>query len=252
MTDRAQHDAPAAVLANVSITYGAGATAVRALADISLDVMAGELTVMMGPSGSGKTSLLQVLGCLRRPDAGEVIIEGRCVSGLDARALSEVRRRQIGFVFQQYNLLPTLRAWENVAVALELQGRGGRDIERRSRDLLHRFGLDDRANAFPGELSGGQKQRIAIARSIVGGPKLILADEPTAALDGQAGLNVTRVMRELAEEHQRAVVIVTHDTRMQRFADTIVQLEDGRILSRQRNDARQTVIPPERSAHELA
>lgn len=221
---------PAAVLDSVSVTYGRGEAAIQAIGGISLDVKRGMLTLLMGPSGSGKTTLLQILGCLRRPDSGKVYIDGTCVSDLGERELSAVRRSQIGFVFQQYNLLPTLRAWENVAVALEIQGQGGRRLERQSRDLLARLGLDHRADAFPGELSGGQKQRVAIARSIIGGPAIILADEPTAALDANAGLNVARVLRELAEEQGRAVVVVTHDARMEPFAHAVVALEDGKIV----------------------
>ncbi len=220
---------PAAVLNGVSVTYGHGEAAVKAIDGVSLQVDRGKLTLLMGPSGSGKTTLLQILGCLRGPDDGEVYIGGKRVSGLGERELSTVRREQIGFVFQQYNLLPNLRAWENVALALELQGNSGSQLERRSRDVLSRFGMDDRADAFPGELSGGQKQRVAIARSIVSGPRIILADEPTAALDGTAGINVARVLRELAEEHNRAVVVVTHDARVEPFAHSVVTLEDGRI-----------------------
>jgi putative ABC transport system ATP-binding protein len=220
---------PAAVLKGVSVTYGHGEAAVKAVDDVSLQVDRGKLTLLMGPSGSGKTTVLQILGCLRRPDAGEVHVGGRSVGELGERELSTVRREQIGFVFQQYNLLPNLRAWENVALALELQGNTGKQIERRSRDILSRLGIDDRAEAFPGELSGGQKQRVAIARSIISSPQLILADEPTAALDATAGLNVARVLRELAEEHDRAVVVVTHDARMEPFAHSVILLEDGQI-----------------------
>jgi putative ABC transport system ATP-binding protein len=220
---------PAAVLNSVSVTYGQGEAAVKAVDGVSLQVDRGKLTLLMGPSGSGKTTLLQILGCLRQPDGGEVYIGGKRVSDLSERELSAVRREQIGFVFQQYNLLPNLRAWENVALALEIQGHTGRQLERRSRDVLSRLGIEDRADAFPGELSGGQKQRVAIARSIVSGPRIILADEPTAALDGTAGLNVARVLRELAEEHNRAVVVVTHDARVEPFAHSVVTLEDGRI-----------------------
>ncbi|HUI24499.1 MAG TPA: ABC transporter ATP-binding protein [Candidatus Kryptonia bacterium] len=231
MTDATAKPCVAAALTGVCVNYGTGEAGIRALDDVSLEVLPGQLTVLMGPSGSGKTTLLQVLGCLRQPTGGEVYIEGRKVSGLGERELGAVRRKQIGFVFQQYNLLPTLRAWENVAVTLELQGENGPHLEELSRDLLARFGLRERADAFPGELSGGQKQRVAIARSIIGGPRLILADEPTAALDGAAGVGVIRVMRDLAREHGRAIVIVTHDPRMESFADTVVLLEDGRITS---------------------
>jgi putative ABC transport system ATP-binding protein len=234
MMRQAADNEPAAVLKGVSVTYGKGDAAVRAVDNVSLEVERGKLTLLMGPSGSGKTTLLQILGCLRCPDVGDVHISGKLVSGLSERELSAVRREQIGFVFQQYNLLPNLRAWENVALALELQGHKGTVLERKSRDILSRLGIGDRSEAFPGELSGGQKQRVAIARSIIGGPRLLLADEPTAALDATAGLNVARVLRELAEEHNRAVVVVTHDARVEPFAHNVVTLEDGQILRPQR------------------
>ena len=242
----------AAALSHISVNYGQGAAAVRALDDVSLEVLPGQLTLLMGPSGSGKTTLLQILGCLRQPSEGDVSIAGRRVSGLGERELGAVRREQIGFVFQQYNLLPTLRAWENVAVAAELQGQDGRHLEQRSRDLLARFGLENRADAFPGELSGGQKQRVAIARSIVGEPRIILADEPTAALDGAAGTGVIGVMRELAHEHGRAVVVVTHDTRMESFADTVVFLEDGKVTGYQTKLLRRKAPLKEESPHAVA
>jgi putative ABC transport system ATP-binding protein len=225
----------AAELLRVSVTFGSGAAAVRAVSEVSLQVRRGELLLLMGPSGSGKTTLLQILGCLRHPNQGEVRIEGQSVSGFDAQALSELRRKRIGFVFQSYNLIPTLRAWENVALALELQGQKGKALEHGSRQVLERVGLSARANAFPAELSGGEKQRVAVARAVVNEPDIILADEPTAALDAMSGSQIALLLANVAHEHGRAVVIVTHDARITGVADRIALLEDGRITSVRKN-----------------
>jgi len=189
----------------------------------------------MGPSGSGKSTLLQVLGCLRHPSSGHVSIAGKSIADLSQNALSKLRCNRIGFVFQNYNLLPSLRAWENVAFALDLQGFHGAEVERRSRDVLVRLGLPDRADAFPAELSGGEQQRVAIARAIVGSPNLILADEPTAALDSASGNQVASVLAEVAHEHGTAVVVVTHDRRIAGFADRIATLDDGKITTIKKN-----------------
>jgi len=191
--------------------------------------------MLMGPSGSGKSTLLQVLGCLRHPNTGQVTIEGTAIASLSENALSKLRCGRIGFVFQHYNLLPSLRAWENVAFALELQESNTTQVERRSRDVLSRLGLPDRADAFPSELSGGEKQRVAIARAVVGRPNLLLADEPTAALDSASGNQVARLLTEVAHEHGTAVVLVTHDNRITGFADRIATLDDGKIAVIKRN-----------------
>jgi putative ABC transport system ATP-binding protein len=214
---------------DVCMTYGRGPAAVVALDGVSLDVRRGEMLMIMGPSGSGKTTLLQILGALVRPTSGAVWIDGRPVEGLSQAALGRLRRDHFGFIFQAYNLIPTLTAWENVAVALDLKGIRGRSAERRSRALLDELGLAHRANAYPAQLSGGQKQRVAIARALAFDPAAILADEPTAALDSGAGRQIADLLHDLAERQGRAVVIVTHDERLMRPGARIAMIEDGRI-----------------------
>jgi putative ABC transport system ATP-binding protein len=221
----------AARLDNVAVTYGRGATAVHAVRGVSLEIRRGEVLLLMGPSGSGKSTLLQVLGCIRHATEGEVQINGESVGGLDEEALSRLRCQKIGFVFQHYNLLPSLKAWENVALALELRGLSGPPIEETSRQILARLGLEARADAYPEELSGGQRQRVAIARATVGKPGLILADEPTAALDTASGAEVAQLLASMANEHGHAVVVVTHDARISGIAHRIVSLEDGMVRS---------------------
>jgi putative ABC transport system ATP-binding protein len=221
--------APLLSLRQVELTYGSGATAFTALRDIELDVRAGEFTLMLGPSGSGKTSLLQVMGCLLRPTTGEVRLFDHPLAGLDAEALTARRLRHFGFVFQHYNLFPTLRAWENVAIALDLRGEAPSGFRAAACALLEQLGLGDRTDHYPAHLSGGQKQRVAIARAIAGAPEVILADEPTAALDGRTGVGVAAVLQSLSRERGCAVVVVSHDPRMLPYADRVLTLEDGRL-----------------------
>ena len=186
----------------------------------------------MGPSGSGKTTLLSIIGCILRPTAGVVRIFGREVSSLDERKLPMVRLDQVGFVFQGFNLFSTLTASQNIELVLHLKGRSRREAGRRAAELLDHVGLTPQRNAYPADLSGGQKQRVAIARALAGDPRIILADEPTAALDSQSGLTVMGLLRDLAHTHERAVILVTHDTRLLEFADRVVHIEDGRIAQR--------------------
>ncbi len=208
-------------------SYGAGETAVHALRGVDLDVHAGEVLLMMGPSGSGKTTLLSIMGGILQATGGSVAIAGREIVGLPERALPEVRLRHIGFVFQGFNLFPALTAAENVAIALDLRGIRGREADRRALAALDAVGLADRAHHRPGDLSGGQKQRVAIARALVGEPDIVLADEPTAALDHTSGERVLDLLRRVATEQRRAVVLVTHDPRTLPYADRIVHIEDG-------------------------
>lgn len=206
-----------------------GGNTVRALDGVDLSVARGEVLTLMGPSGSGKTTLLSIMGCILRPTAGEVWIGGREVSRLSERELPQVRLDHIGFVFQGFNLFPTLTAQENVELALDLKGVGGAMARKRAAELLEHVGLADKRRTFPANLSGGQKQRVAIARALAGDPEIILADEPTAALDIKSGLAVIELMRSLARERGRAVVLVTHDSRIIEFADRIVRIADGRV-----------------------
>ena len=217
-------------LAGVRKRYGQGRTGFLALDGVDLEVRPGELTVLMGPSGSGKTTLISILGCLIRPSSGTVEIAGRRVDGLDERELPSIRRRHIGFVFQSFNLLGSLNALENVEVPLLLAGRGGRAARARARELLSGLRLSGKERQLPADLSGGEKQRVAIARALALRPDLVLADEPTAALDTATGREVTEHLGAYAREGH-AVVVVTHDTRLAGFADRIVEIEDGRMLA---------------------
>ena len=210
-------------------TYAAGEAAVHALRHIDLDVTNGEVVLLMGPSGSGKTTLLSIMGCILRPTSGSVRVRGREVTHLKEKELPRLRLDHFGFIFQGFNLFPTLTAGENVEVALDLKGARTKVARRRARELIEQVGLSDKYDTFPSDLSGGQKQRVAIARALAGEPDIILADEPTAALDWQSGQGVLQMLRRLAHQQGRAVVIVTHDNRTLEFADRVVHIEDGRI-----------------------
>ena len=211
--------------------YEEGATGTLALRGVDLDVHPGELLMLMGPSGSGKTTLLSIMGCILTATSGSVRVAGREVVGLNEKQLPALRLEHIGFVFQGFNLFPTLTAGENVELMLDLKGASAVKARKRSQELLEQVGLGEKNGAFPADLSGGQKQRVAIARALAGDPGIILADEPTAALDSHTGRNVMEMMSELAHKRQRAVVIVTHDSRVLNFADRIVSIEDGAIAT---------------------
>jgi putative ABC transport system ATP-binding protein len=216
---------------DVKKSYAEGAAVVQALNGVDFDVRSGEMVMLMGPSGSGKTTLLSVMGCILRATSGLVEVQGRDVTHLTERELPRLRLEHIGFIFQGFNLFPTLTAAENVGLALDLKGVRASDARRRAQDLLAQVGLADKVNSFPADLSGGQKQRVAIARALAGEPGIVLADEPTAALDSTTGRTVMRLLRELAHERGRAVVLVTHDNRILEFADRIAHIEDGRIVA---------------------
>ncbi len=211
-------------------TYGSGGAEVHALAGVDLDVAAGEVLMLMGPSGSGKTTLLSVMGCILRATSGSVKIEGREVARMVENKLPEVRLKHFGFIFQGFNLFPALTARENVELALKLKGLKGTRAKAEAAALLEQVGLADKLNAFPSDLSGGQKQRVAIARALAGEPPIVLADEPTAALDSQSGLTVMEILTGLARKRGRAVVVVTHDNRVLQYADRIVRIADGRVV----------------------
>jgi putative ABC transport system ATP-binding protein len=213
----------------VTKTYAHGEAAVRALDGIDLDAWRGELMLIMGPSGSGKTTLLSVMGCILRPSSGTIGLLGRDVTGLSERELPRLRLEHIGFVFQGFNLFPTLTAAANVALALDLKRVPRREAMRRALALLEQFGPSDKRDAYPADLSGGQKQRVAIARAIACDPSVVLADEPTAALDTNSGHTVMKLFADLARERSRAIVIVSHDSRMLGYANRIVHMEDGRL-----------------------
>ncbi len=214
----------------LSKIYQEGAAELRALSGVDLDIHAGQLTLLMGPSGSGKTTLLSILGCILRASEGRLELLGEDVSALPEKELPRIRRQAIGFVFQGFNLFPALTATENVKLAFDVRGSRGQQAHRRAEELLHEVGLQDRKHAFPADLSGGQKQRVAIARALAGDPPILLADEPTAALDSTSGRAVIELLQRLARQHNRCVVMVTHDPRVLSYGDRILHLEDGRLL----------------------
>jgi putative ABC transport system ATP-binding protein len=208
--------------------YGLGRSAVTALDAVSLEIPRGEFVVLLGPSGSGKTTLLNLIGALEPPTSGSLTVFGRELSTLDEDARTAYRLTSVGFVFQFFNLVPTLTARENVALLAELTGP---HAEERAGDVLTRVGLGDRLDHFPAQLAGGEQQRVAIARGLVKQPRLVLCDEPTGALDVQTGKQVLRVLREVAEGGKRTVVIVTHNAVIGRIADRVIRLRDGRVAS---------------------
>jgi putative ABC transport system ATP-binding protein len=210
-------------------TYGADETAVHALKSVDLTVAESELLLLLGASGSGKTTLISIIGCILSATSGSCRIRGIETIGLPQRALQKIRLENIGFIFQGFNLFPALTAAENVEIALDLKGVRGAAARRKAAELLERVGLGEKLKTYPADLSGGQKQRVAIARALAGEPQIILADEPTAALDSTSGKLIMDLLQELAHEKKRAVVVVTHDNRIFDYADRIVQIEDGRI-----------------------
>lgn len=216
---------------------GTGAGQLEVLKGIEIELRAGELTLLMGPSGSGKTTLLSILGCILTPTSGTLQIAGQSTEGLGPEGLADLRRRHVGFVFQSYNLFPTLTATQNILLALDLRGITGPEAEKYAARALAEVGLTHRANSYPGQLSGGEKQRVAIARALAGSPSVILADEPTAALDSENGKGVMALLAEVAKDSSRAVLAVTHDHRTLTYADRIIRIEDGRIVADERRQS---------------
>ena len=214
---------------DVTKVYEQGTQRVRAVDSVSLSLARGQAVLIMGPSGSGKTTLLSIMGCILRPTKGEVVVDGRVVSGLGEDALPGIRRTYFGFVFQSFNLFPSLTARENVEVALRLKGHDRRRLQGEAVGLLESVGLANRASFYPKDLSGGEKQRVAFARALAGNPAVILADEPTANLDSVTGQRVLALLRELAENSGKAVAVVSHDPKSQALVHRIIVLEDGRI-----------------------
>ncbi|HUY90103.1 MAG TPA: ABC transporter ATP-binding protein [Pirellulales bacterium] len=208
--------------------YGQGPTRVEALQGVDVSVRPGELFAIMGPSGSGKSTLLHVLGLTTEPTAGCLILDGEDLYRGRPRNFQRLRREKIGFVFQSANLIPFLTASENVLLPMELAAR--RRAPERVGELLDYLGVADRADKLPEQLSGGEKQRVAIARALANEPKVILADEPTAALDTERGLSVMRLLRQISNEHRTAILVVTHDERMISEADRVIHLSDGRVV----------------------
>ena len=214
----------------VAKTYITGPTKVLALRGVDLDVRIGELLMLVGPSGCGKTTLISVIAGILDHDEGECLVFEQNVRAMGQTQKTRYRGVNIGFVFQAYNLLPTLSAMENVAIPLLILGRNRSEAHSRAKEMLARVGLDDKLNVLPSQLSGGQQQRVAIARALVHSPKLIVCDEPTSALDADTGRLVMEVLRQTALSEDRALIIVTHDNRIFNFADRIARMDDGRIV----------------------
>ncbi len=222
---------PLIALQDVSKTYRMGEVEVHALRDLHLEIPRGQFVVLLGPSGSGKTTTLNLLGGLDRPTSGQVLVEGEDIAQYDDRRLTAYRAQKVGFVFQFFNLIPTLTAAENIAFALELTTRDRAVIRRRTAELLALVGLEDRADHFPSQLSGGEQQRVAIARALAGRPSILLADEPTGNLDVETGRQVLRALRDLNREAGVTVVLVTHNTAIAPMADRIVRLHSGTVAA---------------------
>lgn len=214
----------------VTKAYGSGNSKVTALRGIDLDIYAGELIMLVGPSGCGKTTLISVVAGILDRDEGECVVFGEDFDKMGASRRTRFRGQTVGFVFQQFNLLPALTAAQNVAVPLLINGMARSEAEKRAKEMLGRVGLGERSRSLPKQLSGGQQQRVAIARALVHGPKLIVCDEPTSALDHETGHVVMRLLKNVALEDDRTLVIVTHDQRIFGFGDRIAKMDDGRIV----------------------
>ncbi|GAB4400888.1 MAG: ABC transporter ATP-binding protein [Anaerolineales bacterium] len=216
---------------NVVKRYESGSLSVVAVDHVSLNVAAGEFVALVGPSGSGKTTMLAMLAALLRPTDGQILIDGNNLSAMNDIKRTRFRREKIGFTFQANNLLPYLTALENVEWMLRLNGKADKNGRARARQLLERLGLGDRLNNLPAQLSGGQQQRVAIARSLIHNPSVVLADEPTASLDTERAYQVVQIFADLIHEQNKAGIMVTHDLRMCRYVDRVIQMMDGKIVS---------------------
>lgn len=219
---------------NVQRNYRTGDTIVKALRGVTLEIDQGEFLSIAGPSGSGKTTLLNLIGCIDRADSGEIFIDGQAVSGKDNKELALFRRQKLGFVFQTFNLIPVLTAYENVAFTLSLLGYNEREIKEKTMSLLAEVGLEGKEKRFPLKLSGGQQQRVAIARALVKKPEIVLADEPTANLDSETGKSVLELMENMNARYKTTFIFSTHDPMVMDYAHRLVQLHDGRISSDKR------------------
>ncbi len=214
----------------VDKSFGDGSARLKVLKDITLDVRSGEITMLVGPSGCGKTTLISIMAGTLGVDSGQVTVFGQTLTKMRKSAITKFRAKNIGFIFQQFHLIPTLTCVENASVPLLIQGVSTRKAEKKAREMLELVGLGDRAKHRPSQLSGGQQQRVAIARALVHDPRLVICDEPTAALDAKNGTIVMDLFETIARTPGRAVVIVTHDNRIFSHADRIAQMDDGRIV----------------------
>ena len=231
MSEVGDTKSPLLVARKITKVFGSGGGEVEVLKGIDLDLRPGELTLLMGPSGSGKTTLLSILGCILSQTSGDLEIAGNPTKGLSPDKLAQLRCRHVGFVFQSYNLFPTLTAIENVMLTLDVQAADVPDAQGIAGRALEAVGLSHRAKAYPSKMSGGEKQRVAMARALAGSPSVMLADEPTAALDASNGQAVMALLAEVSKDPTRVVLAVTHDHRILKFADRIIKIEDGIIAS---------------------
>jgi len=215
---------------NLTKVFQMGDSEVRALNGVSFNIRKGEMVAIMGPSGSGKSTLMSIIGCLDVPTGGRYILDGIAVENMDEGNLAEIRGRKIGFVFQQFNLLARTSALENVMLPLTYAGISGKDREDRAMNALERVGLGDRTHHAPNELSGGQQQRVAIARALVNEPAILLADEPTGALDSKTGVEIMQLFQNLHKGGGQTVIVVTHDSYVARHTDRIIKISDGHIV----------------------
>jgi putative ABC transport system ATP-binding protein len=231
-------EVPAVACTGLSRDFGDGANRRRVIDSIDLLIRSGEMTLLVGPSGCGKTTLVSLMAGLLSPTVGSVRVFGRELAGLDVKGLTAFRLREVGFIFQQFNLLPTLSAAENAGLPLCAQGMGRSEATASGRRTLERLGMAEHADKLPGQLSGGQQQRVAIARALVHAPRLVVCDEPTSALDANSGRAVMQLLTQVAVDAGRAVVVVTHDSRVYDFADRIVDMEDGHLTGDRRPSPR--------------
>lgn len=222
---------PIIAMSGISKTYGVGESAVTAIKEATLEIFSGETVALLGPSGSGKTTLITMMGCITEPTSGKLSLNNELVYDEKWRIKDErkLRRENIGFIFQAHNLIPFLNVLENVTLVPQMNGVSTKDSNSKARELLEYLGVGDKEDKMPSQLSGGQSQRVAIARSLANNPKIILADEPTAALDAQRALSVMQLLRKLAHEQEVAIVVVTHDERMLPLFDRILRVEDGYV-----------------------
>jgi len=215
----------------VKKNYQAGETEVKALRGVNLDIEKGEFMSIAGPSGSGKTTLLNLIGCLDKADSGEITVDGITIKKQKRKELALLRRGRIGFIFQSFNLIPVLSAFENVSFVLSLLNLPEAEVKKRTEDILNEVGLGDMMERRPNQLSGGQQQRVAIARALVKNPLLVLADEPTANLDSETGKDILKLMKNLNKKHNTTFIFSTHDPMVMDYADRLVLLHDGEIQS---------------------
>jgi putative ABC transport system ATP-binding protein len=245
------HDTTAVLCEGITKDFGTGEDRVKALQGIDVNINAGEMTLLVGPSGCGKTTLISIVAGLLDPTAGDVWVMGTDLQKLSRSKIVRFRRDNIGFVFQQYNLLPALTAAENAAVPLLIAGHNRHKAVGKAKEILDMLAMSDKVNVLPANLSGGQQQRVAIARALVHEPRLLVCDEPTAALDGRSGRTVMQLLRQMAVQPGRAVIVVTHDSRVYGFGDRMLSMEDGRIVQDKRQLVTEATMHGAASAEQM-